>query len=362
MKKTVLILSAVIALGASSCTQSENSRTDAPETSQASITTTAVPTTTKPDTVTEPVKPKSIVITAEVTDYKDNTLYFTYEGKDYALPMSERLFWEGNGSIGRVHREKTISEKIIHNKFGEKVMGRISINEDMTSIKQCNVIDPNVEDYDGDYPYFLDESDGLKVDPDRLYSFKKISPSKCVVANKYNSYEFDLNDLGMWWKLRYDDEYPIVGFTAYKFKSGNMIPTLILPNRINDKGLLSGDSDWIKPVVENSIGYFGTVQKNENDTAEILLNDGKTVITVPSYFNDGEVKEGMQVMVDTWQTEEKLYGTGQRAEFKEAIIWTISIYYNRSGKKFEDLAYAILESNPTYITKEKFEKLSKQEE
>jgi len=340
------------------------------ETPSGSAVTTTASTTTKYATVTEPIKtePQFRTITAEVTDYKDSTLYFTYEGKDYALPMLSNRFCEGGGSVGMPRYEKTVSEKIIHNKFGEKVMGAITINEDMTSIKQCNVIDPNVTQFEQDYPYIDDKEGGFKVDPDRLYSFKKTTGSKCVVANKYNTYEFDLNDLRMEMKLRYDDEYPIVGFRAYKFKSGNLILSSILPNRIDEKGKLGGSSEWMKPAVERSIGYFGTMLKNENDIAEVLLNDGKTVIVVPSYFNDGDVKEGMKVMVDTWQTEEKFYGTGQRAEFKEALIWTDSYYYIYSlhNYKFEDLTYAILQSPNAderyqYITKEKFEKIHKEE-
>ena len=50
-----------------------------------------------------------------------------------------------------------------------------------------------------------------------------------------------------------------------------------------------------RPVTTPS--FFGTVQTIGDNTAEIKLTDGKTVCTVPTYYCDGELSEGLEVMV-----------------------------------------------------------------
>ena len=333
--------------------------------------TTTVTTTVRSEAVAEHTEPEPEykTISADVTDYKDGKLFFTYEGTEYETEMPQSKFYE-DGSFVRPKRDwPTLSEKIIHNKFGEKIKAYINISEDMTSIQKCDVMTLNVKEYSGDYPYYTDVSNGFKTDPDRLYSFKRTEGSKCIVSNKYNSFEFDLNDLIIQDRPRFEDEYDLVTFSGYRFKSGNIILKSLLPACIEKDGSVTGRSEYLKEIVMKSVGYCGTVLKNENGTAEVLLNDGKTVLVVPSYFNDGEVSTGMHIMVDTQQTEEKFYGTGQRAELGQAVIYTVKEHYISFSYDHEptDLAYIILGtedslsmSDYTYVTTEEFENSHKE--
>ena len=72
--------------------------------------------------------------------------------------------------------------------------------------------------------------------------------------------------------------------------------------------------------------------------ATFILNDGKTVCTAPTYFNDGEVTEGAQVMV-TLDEDTSLYGSGESKEYDFAVFYTSPDTYD-----FENKMYALDDS------------------
>lgn len=361
-KITEYIICAFFCAALCSCSSDVQNSASVTETTTAAVTTTKI-SMTKYDTVTEPIKPKPSYkkIKAEVTGYKDDKLYFTYEGRDYVLDIDEKQFNEHYGPIRHIEKERLFSDLVINNRFSEKIIGKITLTEDMSKIVECDVVTPNLKEYHGTEHYLHDGT----PDSAYFYSFRKTGGSKCVISNPDETLEFDMSELSVNNLLILKDEYPLVMFTAYKFKDGNMILGNVRPAKIADNGYLYSDSNdgQYKPLLSCPISYFGTVQKNENGKADILLNDGKTVITVPSYYNDGDVLAGAEVLVDLRTEKEELFGTGKHAEYDFAIIYTREKYYNTSPRRFDELAYAYVDSSRssyyTYISKsgEKIERI-----
>jgi hypothetical protein len=102
--------------------------------------------------------------------------------------------------------------------------------------------------------------------------------------------------------------------------------------------------------------FFGTVQSCDEETAEILLNDGKTVCNVPTYYCDGDLQENMQVMV-TLDCDTTLFDSEEIRNFDYAVIYTNPEDYNSGNKDFDTLAYAYASKNElgrfVYTTKDK---------
>ena len=90
--------------------------------------------------------------------------------------------------------------------------------------------------------------------------------------------------------------------------------------------------------------FFGTVQTIGDNTAEIKLTDKKTVCTVPTYYCDGELSEGLEVMV-ILDCSTDLFDSGKSESFDYAVICTDPAEYDPSGHEFGNLAYAKADSN-----------------
>ena len=73
--------------------------------------------------------------------------------------------------------------------------------------------------------------------------------------------------------------------------------------------------------------------------AKVLLNDGKTVCDVPTYYNDGELSEGLEVMV-TLDAEPSLFGSKKEYKSEFAVFYTDPEVYNYRHFDFGTLAYA----------------------
>ena len=157
MKKGVLLI--VTAL-LTACSQAE-SASESPVTdrvSETSITSSAE--TAKPAETTEPAKETFITIDAEIVSYKNGELTFLYGGESYTLPMEREQFKENEVPF---KHSKLISEQIIGSRPGEKVPAAITVNEDMTRIRLCDVIRPNGKVFDSD-KYSLHRTEGSKIE------------------------------------------------------------------------------------------------------------------------------------------------------------------------------------------------------
>ena len=91
--------------------------------------------------------------------------------------------------------------------------------------------------------------------------------------------------------------------------------------------------------------FFGTVKSLSADRATVLLTDGKTTCDVPTYYNDGELKEGMDVML-VLDADASLFGSGESFKDDYAVFYTEPKEYLL--KKYDDiskLVYAKLDAN-----------------
>lgn len=130
-------------------------------------------------------------------------------------------------------------------------------------------------------------------------------------------------------------------FGGYLFTDGKfIIEDINLLVAVNDDG-----SKTYEPLTTSDYpSFFGTVQTIGDNTAEIKLTDGKTVCTVPTYYCDGELSEGLEVMV-ILDSSTDLFGSGKSESFDYAVICTDPAEYDPSGHEFGNLAYAKADSN-----------------
>ena len=92
-------------------------------------------------------------------------------------------------------------------------------------------------------------------------------------------------------------------------------------------------------------GFFAVVQSVSEDTVTVILNDGKTLCTVPTYYNDGgELAPGGKIMV-ILPDNSSLLGKGGEHSFDYAVIITDQEYFKNWSDKFEDIAYGAYVTN-----------------
>ena len=339
-----LILLAFASLLLASCSSNTESSVGDTESTQTTTTTAAVissvmvETTTSAVSDSEPKNKEYKAITAEITGYKDGKLEFTYEGQEYKVPCSRESFEEDSPT-----NYPTLTERIIYNKFGETVKGKLRISEDMSEITKCDVFHLNGIRYTGSYCF----DQNMKVVRDKLYTFKRSEGSMCTVSNCDETVELDLNDLEMYYKYDYTEDHTPVTFDCFKFKDGKMFLYKLRYFSFatdtdlgeDSRTLTKEQSDWIN----NRLCFFGTVKSIADDgkTLTFMLNDKKTLCTVPTYYNDGtELKEGMEIMA-TLRADGTLFGSGGEQEFDYAVISADPVYYNQTGIKDKLLSYII---------------------
>lgn len=262
-------------------------------------------------------------ITVETEKYENEQLTFTYEGKSYTLPLSRDNFKD---DIVYYPGSKLHSEQIINNKLGEKVTAVLTVDDGITKIKLCDVIGQNGK--------VFSNSGGI-------CTMTRTGGSACEFTDPQRTLKADLNDLVVYQKINYPDEVDDVMFGGYLFTDGKfIIEDINLLVAVNDDG-----SKTYEPLTTSDYpSFFGTVQTIGDNTAEIKLTDGKTVCTVPTYYCDGELSEGLEVMV-ILDSSTDLFGSGKSESFDYAVICTDPAEYDPSGHEFGNLAYAKADSN-----------------
>ena len=276
---------------------------------------------------TQPESKADIKIDVVVKSYNNNTLTFEYDGKEYSLKMSKSLFSEDEG-FGAF--EKTLSEKIIERKSSDGVKAVLTVDEELTAINSCDVISQNGKRYKGldpkDYP-----------DEDISYSFRRTEGSGCEIYNKYETLTFDLNDLPIGSRLDYPAELPEVNFISYEFTDGELM--LISFSEPEGKATVNEDK-----LFTERTAFLAAVQSVSDGRAEILLNDGKTVCSVPTYFNNGKIKAGAKVIVMLAE-DTTLFGSGEHKEYNYAVIYADTAVYDIENRSFENDAYGVFRTN-----------------
>lgn len=336
MRKAFLVLGAAVILSLVGCSESETSdvQSSLPATEAAS----KAEVSSAVDTGSE--QEKILSVKAEIKSYKDEILCFEYEGKEYSLPMKKDKFDNEHPINDR--NMPSLSEMIINNKLGEKITAMIALNEDMTQINKCDVVTPNGKIYVGTDLYDRNN----KVIREKVYTMTRKGGSKCEFSNSEESFECDLNDLPPAWKLDYPETvYPVL-FSTYRFKDGRHILFDLVFNVEITNDRVGGDTDLdTLNMYGKRTGFFAVIQSLSDDTVTVILNDGKTLCTVPTYYNDGgELAPGGKIMV-ILPDDGSLFGKGGEHSFDYAVIITYQEYFKNWNDKFEDIAYGAYVTN-----------------
>ena len=261
-------------------------------------------------------------ITVETEKYENEQLTFTYEGKSYTLPLSRDNFKE---DIVYYPGSKLHSEQIINNKLGEKVTAVLTVDEGITKIKLCDVIGQNGK--------VFSNSGGI-------CTMTRTGGSACEFTDPQRTLKADLNDLIVYQKINYPEEVDDVVYVGYLFKDNNFILNQLYVAEYDE----NGEKNYEEQLNRDYPSFFGTVQTISDNVAEIKLTDGKTVCTVPTYYCEGELSEGLEVMV-ILDCSTDLFDSGKSESFDYAVICTDPAEYNASGREFDKLAYAKADSN-----------------
>lgn len=261
-------------------------------------------------------------ITVETEKYENEQLTFTYEDKSYTLPLSRDNFKD---DIVYYPESKLLSEQIINNKLGEKVTAVLTVDDGITKIKLCDVIGQNGK--------VFSNSGGI-------CTMTRTGGSACEFTDPQRTLKADLNDLIVYQEINYPDEVDDVVYVGYLFKDNNFILNQLYVAEYDE----NGEKNYEEQLNRDLPSFFGTVQTIGDNTAEIKLTDKKTVCTVPTYYCDGELSEGFEVMV-ILDCSTDLFDSGKSESFDYAVICTDPAEYDPSGHEFGNLAYAKADSN-----------------
>lgn len=258
----------------------------------------------------------------ETEKYENEQLTFTYEDKSYTLPLSRDNFKD---DIVYYPESKLHSEQIINNKLGEKVTAVLTVDDGITKIKLCDVIGQNGK--------VFSNSGGI-------CTMTRTGGSACEFTDPQRTLKADLNDLIVYQEINYPDEVDDVVYVGYLFKDNNFILNQLYVAEYDE----NGEKNYEEQLNRDLPSFFGTVQTIGDNTAEIKLTDKKTVCTVPTYYCDGELSEGFEVMV-ILDCSTDLFDSGKSESFDYAVICTDPAEYDPSGHEFGNLAYAKADSN-----------------
>ena len=315
MKLRYLIPAAMLLL--TGCSQTDDSVT-APGTVTSAVT--AAP---AESSAGEAPAAESIEVTA--LKYHGGLLDFIYEGEEHSAVLTDDGFTD----------DCFLSKLVINNRHGETVKAKLRIRGDLKWIFACDVLSPNGRVYNMDVKF---DSDG-RVMTEYDFTMHRGEGSKCTFTNPEHTVEADLNDLPMHMKYDYPETVTPVQFSGYTFSDGTFMLSSVYTDRDKDNpaGFNYSEPEELPPA------FFGTVREVKDGRAEVLLNDGRTVIDIPAYYNDAEPSPGMEVMVRL-PAKTSLFGSGGTHRFDYAVIYTDSAVFNTSGREFSGLAYAEVSS------------------
>lgn len=304
-----------------------------------SVTDSEIVTTTTTATKETPEPEEKKFITAEILSYTSGDLRFVYEGKEYELPFSRNKFKDEPRTM--CVYEPNVSELIIGNKLGEKIIAKMTLNSDLTKIISCDVINPNGQFKQG--MEFIERDGSFNID--KLYSFVR-KGSKCTISNKYETLDFDLNTLRVFFKYDYPETIYPVNPHYYEFNDGQRILLDLDIDLVIENNTVVASNQKYEDIrrYDCRTCFYGTVQSYDEQSgkAVVLLNDKETLCTVPTYYNDGgEIKKDAEIMI-TLMAKPDLFGSGGTHEFDYAVISTDPGYYLTAEefRDFSTLAYA----------------------
>lgn len=294
------------------------------------------------DALSDAEEHQGIIINVETQKYENEQLSFEYNNENYLLPLQgdrfvDDYYWRGL---------KLTSEQIINNRLGEKITAVLNISEDMSEIYSCDVINQNGQIF---YAGMLDASSEdikrLNEDPnaEKLYQYTltQVDGTIYQLSNINRTLTVDLNDLNTYEKLQYPAVVEDVSFKGYLFKDGQfIIQDLFFCTGYDENGY----KGYNQRDTNNFPHFFATVQSIEDYSADILLNDKKTHVTVPLYYCESKLSIGQEVMV-TLNCDTEIFGSGKDQDFDYAVIHTDPKLFNYDNIDFDTLAYAMAQEN-----------------
>jgi hypothetical protein len=173
------------------------------------------------------------------------------------------------------------------------------------------------------------------------YTLTQVDGTIYELSNINRTLTVDLNDLNVYAKVPLPDSSEDVSFSGYLFADNRFIIQNLLFFTGYDE---DGNKGYDEQNTDDFTNFFAVVQSVADDNAEILLTDGKTTCTVPTYYCEDELYEGEQIMV-TLDCDSTLFGNGEHKSFDYAVINTDSSAYNYGNLNFDTLAYATANKN-----------------
>ena len=300
------VLTALLLTG---CSASMN---DSSSTSDTSQKTTVLTTKPAQETTNDNNENDSITISAKAISYKDGILTFEYNGNQQSLPLEEESFKDIN-FYDKLHTSIVMSPLIINCGLLDEVKAELVMSKDMTRIISCDVVKDNGIPFDAqsDYPIDWTAEDEYKY----MFTYSYKGHGIYEAKNTVRTITIDMNSLYNYAKCYLPQEMGI-GFAGYLLNNDYLLVDMFSCYDKNETGFRQ------HTTLDNSYmsKYFGTIQKLYDEKADILLDNKKTLCTVPTDFCDGELNEGMQVTIILDEDESIL--NKESAELDYAVICT----------------------------------------
>ena len=332
LKKILIILAALMLCSCSEASDSkvhnESAQTEASETPTSTETVIAVTTISESETSSmtdeSSEAPKAQEkIKVDVIGYESDMLTFEYNGEIQTYEVWDNVFSPMGGTKA--------ASLIFNNRYGEKIPASIKLNPENTRVVSCDLL---LERFTG-----FNDPESLKLSKeDRVMKMAKTDETHIRLYNKIRSIEADICDLDNMYKGKYPESFTDVFTTGYYLPSGTYLADQIaFLSEIDEMGNMS----YKYCDLLSYYFFFGTVQSVKDGRASVLLTDGKTTCDVPTYYNDGEVKEGAEVMV-VLDAEPSLFGSGEEYRSDYAVFYTEpKIYLLKRHWDIQTLAYAL---------------------
>ena len=323
MKKTAVILTSLLVL--SGCAGGESS--SASESTVRSITTTTAAETSAPEDAE-----KNVNFKAKFISYIDEELTYEYEGERKTVRAPLELL----GEMPAITEPNCF--KILRHLIGTGSEINVGLYFEYGALRFVDICTPNkvVNTDNRAFPEYK-KLMNAKIEDAEMHLERH--GSKVTLTGNYGSAEGDINDLADREKGNIPEEADRITFTGIQFPDGYMILTSIGHFDHEEEGKYGKEIGYISYSAGDDLMFCGTVQSLADDRATVLLNDGITVCDVPTYYNDGELSEGQQVLV-TLEAESSLYGSGEQYKADYAVFITHLEQYGGEEYDFSKLAYA----------------------
>ena len=282
--------------------------------SNASVSSSLPPESLADSSVSSAPTKKTETVKADLIRYENDRLTVETDGEEQTYEVWDNVF-SGLGGADK-------ARLIINNRYGEKIPASIRFDSEKKRIVSCEL---KIKLFTG----FNDpESIRLSGD-DKLMQMEKTDNKKIRFYNKDKMIEADIRDLSTIFWGKYPDSFTDVITTGYILPSGTYLAEQIGLYSETDE---MGNKNYSFCDLTSYYGFFGTVKSLSDDRATVLLTDGKTTCDVPTYFNDGDLKEGMDVML-VLDADTSLFGSGQSFKDDYAVFYTEPVSLLLKGKK-----------------------------